>query len=180
MLYLCAVIIVLIGTTNSQNVSSEARDFSGYPSSHQYDTGYDSTGSYGQTMEKWIPPTIALPSLAGCGGSVTSLFKPILTALIGAALLKLPLLFIAKALLLKLALPFGVLVAASPIFLPLLYMMFTKNSQPTTVTMSTPKPEQGDGRELINFLESSSCLEHIACTIGNSQARSDTVKPVNW
>lgn len=107
--------------------------------------------------------------------------KPLLAAIIGAMLIKLPLLFMAKIAILKLALPFGVLLAASPIFLPLLYMMFSKQNQ-STMTMDMPASTEGgpSGRALLDFLQSSSCLEHIACTVGNSQARSETVKPVSW
>lgn len=61
MIYLCFFTIVLIGSANCMNATGERRDFTGYPS-HQYD-GYDSSLSYGQTMEKWVPPAItSLPS----------------------------------------------------------------------------------------------------------------------
>ncbi|KAF6201665.1 hypothetical protein GE061_004058 [Apolygus lucorum] len=159
-----------------QNSTREARDFTGYSGTPtSYDTYDPSSGSYLNT-EKWAQPNLLLPSLSGgCGSG--SLVKPILAGLLGALLLKLPLLLAAKLLFLKLAIPAGLLAAAAPVLLPLAYMLFNKKPTSSTGGSSSDAPES---RALEEFLTSSACLEKVACSIGRSQTSSDTVKTFSW
>ncbi|XP_014252242.1 uncharacterized protein LOC106668226 [Cimex lectularius] len=164
---------IMLGVA-SCTINEESRDFMGYnPSPVGYET-YDNSATY-NTVEKWPPTSLALPSFGACGGS---LLKPLLAGLVGAALLKLPVLIAAKLLLLKLALPLGLLTAAAPLALPLVYMFFSKGKESSS---STPKPPaMEEGRALYQFLESSSCLERIACSVGRSQSKTPTVKAFSW
>ncbi|BES98360.1 Hypothetical protein NTJ_11175 [Nesidiocoris tenuis] len=168
--------------SGSAALSREARDFTGYASAPSpastYDT-YDSAGSASYlSPDKWTQSGIILPNLGtpGCNTGGAGLLKPILAGLLGALLLKLPLLLAAKLLLLKLAVPFALLAAAAPVLLPVAYMFFNKRPG----SSSSSQNDTAESRAFHDFLASTNCLEKIACSIGRSQARSDNVKTFSW
>lgn len=160
------------------NSSREARDFTQYNSPPTSYDAYDPTGSYPASAaapDKWSQSNLLLPSLgAGCGSG--GLMKPILAGILGALLLKIPLLLAAKIILLKLFVPFGLLAAAAPVLLPVAYMFFNKKPS----SSSSSHNDSADARAFERFLTSSDCLEKIACSIGRSQAPSDNGKTFSW
>lgn len=114
--------------------------------------------------------------------------KALLGAIIGVAIVKLPLILLIKGLLVKIAIPMGLLWAVGVVLLPLIYVILPRLLPPPPVVVPTIPPDV-EARSLPThdplsslhaLLESPGCLESIACNIGRTQKQSPYNKQIQW